>query len=62
MKLSEQLRKGIEQRRQYLINKLLDFDYEKTGDGLLIQNLTLTELEQIHLNVKCRIARGLQTR
>ncbi len=59
--MSNQLRRAVEERRQYLISRLAKVGYKVTGDGKYTENLTLTELEQIHLNVECRLALGVNT-
>jgi hypothetical protein len=48
------LRKIVEERRQLLINELWKSGYEQTPDGINIEDLSLTELEQVYTNVKCR--------
>ncbi|HHY74062.1 MAG TPA: Fur-regulated basic protein FbpA [Bacillus bacterium] len=50
---------AVEQRRQYLIEQLLDMDYECTSDGKQLFEMSLPELEQIHINEKCRIGREM---
>jgi len=59
--LNNQLRRAVEERRQYLISRLAKLGYKVTGDGKYTEDLTLTELEQIHINVECRIALGVNT-
>lgn len=49
------LRQAVEQRKDELKSELMRFGYFKTADGKQLYELTLTELEQIHINVKCRI-------
>jgi hypothetical protein len=54
------LREMVEERRQLLINQLWKFGYEQTPDGINIEDLNLTELEQVYTNVKCREERKMQ--
>ncbi len=58
--MNNKLRRAVEERRQYLINKLDKKGYRVTGDGKHTEELTLTELEQIHINVECRLAMGVK--
>jgi len=58
---ANRLRKAVEDRRKYLIHQLWKMGYNKTSDGTDTENLTLTELEQIHINVKCKRAKELTT-
>lgn len=55
---ANQLRRAVEERRQFLIHRLWKMGYEKTGDGIETEDLTLSELEQIYINVECRLAKG----
>lgn len=55
------LRRAVEEKRQYYIRQLWSYGYEKTSDGIDIKDLTLTELEQIHSNVKCQFDEGVVT-
>lgn len=54
MNQENRLRQAVNQRKRVLINKLNKLDYFKTTDGLQVENLTLTELEQIYENEKAR--------
>lgn len=55
-----QLRRAVQQRMDFLKNELLRYGYFKTPDGKQLYELTLTELEQIHINVKCQFAQHMQ--
>ncbi|WP_093044372.1 hypothetical protein [Thalassobacillus cyri] len=56
------LRVGVEERRKYLIHQLWKEDYTEDPVGKKTEDMTLTELEQIHINVKCQKARELEAR
>lgn len=56
---ANQLRRAVDERKNYLIHRLWKMGYERTPDGIETENLTLTELEQIHINVECRVANGM---
>jgi len=56
---ANQLRRAVDERRHFLIHRLSKMGYERTPDGIETEKLTLTELEQIHINVECRIANGV---
>lgn len=46
--------RAIRDRRTLLINELYKLDYQSSGKSL--EEMTLVELEQIHINEKCRAA------
>jgi hypothetical protein len=49
-----QLRRGIQVKMDYYKSELLKMDYFKTPCGKQLYELTLTELEQVYENEKCR--------
>jgi hypothetical protein len=49
-----QLRNAIEQQKDFYKSELIKMDYFKTPDGKQLYELTLSELEQIYENEKCR--------
>ncbi|MFC0271102.1 Fur-regulated basic protein FbpA [Metabacillus herbersteinensis] len=56
---ANQLRKRVEDRKKYLINELIKYGYTKTPDKKQLYELTPSELEQIHINVKCQFGKEL---
>jgi Fur-regulated basic protein A len=48
------LRKGIEIQKDFFKSELLKMDYFKTPCGKQLYELTLSELEQVYENEKCR--------
>ncbi|MCA0983762.1 hypothetical protein LCL89_06785 [Halobacillus yeomjeoni] len=46
------LSRGVENRRSHLINKLKDMGYTQDRVGKRTSDMTLTELEQIFINVE----------
>jgi hypothetical protein len=56
------LKQKVEERRRYLIHQLWKHGYDQTPDGIKTEDLSLGDLEQIHINVKCRIAREMSKR
>ncbi|EKN67853.1 Fur-regulated basic protein FbpA [Schinkia azotoformans] len=52
-------KKVAEQRKHFLIEQLLKMDWECTSDGKQLFEMSLPELEQIHINEKCRIGREM---
>ncbi|MCM3598677.1 Fur-regulated basic protein FbpA [Metabacillus idriensis] len=56
---ANRLRQAVEQRKDELKSELMRYGYFKTPDGLQLYELTLTELEQIHINVKCEFGREM---
>ncbi|WP_062513975.1 hypothetical protein [Halobacillus sp. KGW1] len=51
---------GVEERRRQLIHKLWIMGYTEDRVGKRTQEMTLTELEQININMECRKARELK--
>ncbi|MGG3798010.1 Fur-regulated basic protein FbpA [Metabacillus fastidiosus] len=56
---TNQLRKAVEKRKRVLINKLLKLKYFKSTDGKQLHELTLTDLEVIHINLQCERGRKM---
>jgi hypothetical protein len=52
------LRRAVEQKKDELKIRLFKLGYFKTLDGKQLYELTLSELEQIYENEKCRAANG----
>ncbi|KKI88643.1 hypothetical protein WQ54_31165 [Bacillus sp. SA1-12] len=50
---------AVEQRKDYLKNELLRYGYFKTPDNRQLYELTLSELEQIHINVKAQFGKEM---
>jgi len=50
-----QLAKAVEQRKEYLINQLSFYGH----DVVEVEKLTLSELEALHIKVKCQIGHEL---
>ncbi|RDY70297.1 hypothetical protein DXT76_13560 [Halobacillus trueperi] len=53
------LAEGVEERRSHLIHKLWTMGYTKDRVGKRTEDMTLTELEQIHINLRCQVARRM---
>ncbi|WP_456273605.1 Fur-regulated basic protein FbpA [Bacillus sp. AK031] len=49
-----QLRRGVQAKIDFYKAELLKMGYYKTPDGSQLYELTLTELEQIYENERCR--------
>jgi hypothetical protein len=49
-----QLRKAVEEQKDFYKGELIKMGYFKTPDKKQLYELTLTELEQIYENEKCR--------
>ncbi|QAS52402.1 Fur-regulated basic protein FbpA [Halobacillus litoralis] len=54
------LSEGVEERRNHLIHKLWTMGYTEDCVGKRTDDMTLTELEQIHINLRCQIARRME--
>jgi len=53
------LAKAVRQRQSYLINELVRYGYFKTSNGRQLYELSLTELEQVHIQVKSKFGKQL---
>ncbi|PEE43865.1 Fur-regulated basic protein FbpA [Priestia megaterium] len=53
------LAKYVRQRQDYLINELMRYGYFKSSNGRQLYELSLTELEQVHIQVKSRFGKQL---
>ena len=53
------LSQAVQERRQHLIHRLWILDYSEDRVGKKTEDMTLTELEQININLECRKAREL---
>ncbi|QAS52830.1 hypothetical protein [Halobacillus litoralis] len=51
---------GVEERRQHLIHKLWTMGYSEDRVGKQTEDMTLTELEQIHINLKCKFSSQME--
>lgn len=54
------LAKAVRQRQDYLINELMRYGYFKASTGRQLYELSLTELEQVHVQVKSTFGKQLQ--
>ena len=48
--------RAVHERREYLLNELNKLGYESLGKP--VEDMNLVELEQIHINEKCRAAKA----
>jgi hypothetical protein len=53
------LRQAVEQRKDFLKAELMKMGYFKTPEKKQLYELTLTELEDIHIKVKCQFGREM---
>ncbi|MBO1515577.1 Fur-regulated basic protein FbpA [Metabacillus bambusae] len=53
------LSQAVEQRKDFLKNELLKMGYFKTPENKQLYELNLSELEQIHINVKAQFGKEL---
>ncbi|WP_079480589.1 hypothetical protein [Halobacillus salinus] len=54
------LSQAVNERRSHLIHRLWIMDYTEDRVGKSTEEMTLTELEQIHINLQCQKTRGSQ--
>ncbi|MGD6778814.1 hypothetical protein ACQCT3_00845 [Sutcliffiella horikoshii] len=55
IKHENRLRQGVRLSREKLIRKLNNMHYFNTPDGCSVNDLTLTELQQVYENQKARM-------
>ncbi|WP_406945736.1 hypothetical protein ACJA3J_05665 [Halobacillus sp. SY10] len=55
-----QLSRGVAERKQQLIHRLWTMGYTEDRVGKKSEDMTLTELEQIHINLNCQKAKELE--
>lgn len=53
-----QLRKAVEERRNFIIRRLIAAGYNKMTDGRQFYELTLSDLERLYIHVSCKKARS----
>ncbi|KSU89830.1 Fur-regulated basic protein FbpA [Priestia flexa] len=53
------LKQAVEQRCAYLINELMRYGYFKTPAGKQLYELSLTELEMIHIGIKSEFGKHM---
>lgn len=54
-----QIELTIEQRKDYLKSELMKYGYFKTPDGKQLYELSLAELEELHITVKCQFGKAM---
>lgn len=57
--MSTLLREKRRERRDFLIHELQRYGYFKTPDEKELTELNLSDLEQIHINVKCQFGKEM---
>ncbi|MCM3651304.1 Fur-regulated basic protein FbpA [Metabacillus litoralis] len=56
---TNKLRQAVEQRKDFLKDELLRMGYFKTPEKKQLYELTLSELEDLHISVKCEFGREM---
>lgn len=59
LKKAVEKQKLVEQRKQYLIDFLIDHEVYEAKDGRQLYELSYVELEQMYIEVRCRIGREM---
>ncbi|MCM3620481.1 Fur-regulated basic protein FbpA [Sutcliffiella horikoshii] len=57
--MSTLLRKKRQERRDYLMHQLKRHGVSKSYDGIDLKTINLSELERIHIKVKCDFGKEL---
>ncbi|WP_163526642.1 Fur-regulated basic protein FbpA [Halobacillus ihumii] len=50
------LSRAVDERKNYLIQELAEKGYVEDFLGKKTEDMTLTELEEIHINIRCKEA------
>jgi hypothetical protein len=59
LKKAVEKQKLVEQRKQYLIDFLIDHEVYEAKDGRQLYELHLGELERMYIEVRCKIGREM---
>ena len=51
--------KLVEERREYLIDFLIDYEVYEVPDGRQLYELSLAELERMYITLRCKIGREM---
>jgi len=51
--------KLVEERREYLIDFLIDYEIYEAKDGRQLYELPLAELERMYITLRCKIGREM---
>lgn len=51
--------KLVEERREYLIDFLIDYEVYEAKDGRQLYELPLAELERMYITLRCKIGREM---
>lgn len=55
------LKKAVDNRKNFIIKRLIASGTYKVLDGRQLYELTLTELERLYINMMCQRARKVET-
>jgi hypothetical protein len=53
------LKEAVDKRKSFLVKQLHKYDIYWTPNGQAVEDLSLTELELLHIQIKCEIGREL---
>jgi hypothetical protein len=53
------LKEAVDKRKSFLVQQLHKYDVYCASNGQAVENLSLTELELLHIQIKCEIGREL---
>lgn len=59
MNQENKLRQAVEQRKDFLKDELLRMGYFKTPEKKQLYELTLSELENLYITVRCNIGKAM---
>jgi Fur-regulated basic protein A len=59
LKEAVEKQKLVQERKEYLINFLIDHEVYEAKDGRQLYELSYVELEQMYIEVRCRIGREM---
>ncbi|ASZ59910.1 MULTISPECIES: Fur-regulated basic protein FbpA [Bacillus] len=56
---SDVIQTTSEERREFLTNELIKYGQYESEDGRELDELSLLDLERLHINVKCKFGREM---
>ncbi|XAK57510.1 Fur-regulated basic protein FbpA [Bacillus inaquosorum] len=56
---SDMTQPATDERRNYVMNELIKYGQYESEDGRELDELSLSDLEWLHINVKCKFGREM---
>ncbi|MEW5069684.1 Fur-regulated basic protein FbpA [Bacillus subtilis] len=58
---SDMTQPATDERRNYVMNELIKYGQYESEDGRELDELSLPDLERLHINVKCKFGREMSS-